>query len=153
MRTIPRLFRLMLRAFSGNEFKFLMLLFNSPKGPYHRIALSIGEIERGLSVRRPTAIATKVSLEQKGVIRSKVITDRARTIPITAYEVDEKALQSYVSLFEIRCRHCGTTTAPTYIKHPKLSTFALTVTRRIITPNLCPRKPGKENAWRIGMSS
>ncbi len=117
MRLTPRLLRLMLRAFSGNEFKFLMLLFNSPQGPYHRIRLSIGEIERGLSVRRPTAIATKASLESKGVIRSTVVTDRARAVPITAYEVDEKALKSYVSLFEIRCRHCGTTTAPTYVKH------------------------------------
>lgn len=117
MRTTPRLTRLMLRAFSGNEFKFLTLLFNSPSGPYHRIPLSIGEIERGLSVRRPTAIATKNSLEAKGVIRSKVVTDRARAIPITAYEVDENALKSFISLFEIRCRHCGTTTAATYVKH------------------------------------
>jgi hypothetical protein len=107
----------MLRAFRGNECKFLMTLFNSPQGTYRRISLSIGENERGLSVRRPTAIATKNSLEAKGVIRSKVVTDRARAIPITAYEVDEKALNHYISLFEVRCRHCGTTTAATYIKH------------------------------------
>ncbi len=59
----------------------------------------------------------KTSLEGKGVIRSKVTVDRKRAVPITGYDVDEKALKSYVALFEIRCRHCGTTTAPTYIKH------------------------------------
>ncbi len=60
MRTTPRLLRLMLRAFSGNEFKFLMLLFNSPTGPYCRIPLSIGEIERGLSVRRPLRLPPRI---------------------------------------------------------------------------------------------
>ncbi len=44
------------------------------------------------------------------------MTDRARAIPIMACEANEKAIESYISL-EIRCRHCGTTTAPTYIKH------------------------------------
>jgi hypothetical protein len=59
----------------------------------------------------------RLGRQGKGVIWSKVITDPARAIPITAYEVNEKALKAYVSLFEISCRHCGTTTAPTYIKH------------------------------------
>lgn len=49
------------------------------------------------------------------MIRSKVVTDRA--IPITSFEIDEKALTAYISLFEVRCRHCGTTNAPTYVKH------------------------------------
>jgi hypothetical protein len=43
--------------------------------------------------------------------------DSQRACPITAYKVDEKALQSYCALFEVRCRHCGTTTAPAYVKH------------------------------------
>lgn len=117
MRLTPKLTRLMLRAFSGNEFKFLMLLLTTPTGAYGQIPLSLGEIERRLSIERPTAVSTKKSLESKGVIRSKVVTDRRRAIPITAYKVDEKALQSYCTLFEVHCRHCGTTTATTFVKH------------------------------------
>lgn len=117
MRLTPKQRHLMLRAFSGNEFKFLFLLFASPRAAYRRIPLSLGEIERALMIDRKTALAAKASLEAKGVIRSKIVTDQARAIPITAYEVNEKAFQAYISLFEISCRHCGTTTAPTYVKH------------------------------------
>lgn len=34
MRLAPRILRLMLRAFPGNELKFILLLLNSPAGPY-----------------------------------------------------------------------------------------------------------------------
>ena len=117
MRMTPQLMHLMLRAFSGNELKFLLLLLNSPKGAYGRISLSLGETERRLDLERPTVLVTQSKLATKGIIRAKVATDPVRAVPITTYQVDEKKLLAYCSLFEVRCYHCGTTTATSYVKH------------------------------------
>lgn len=42
MRLTPKLVRLMLRAFSGSEVKFLFLLLSTPKAAYRRTPMSLG---------------------------------------------------------------------------------------------------------------
>ncbi len=75
MRLSRKIKRQMLRAFSGNEYKFLSLLMETPAGTYGRILLSLGEIERSLDLDRVTVLSTQKALARKQVIRHKTVTD------------------------------------------------------------------------------
>ncbi len=119
MRLSGKTKRQMLHAFSGNEYKFLNLLLGTAPGAYGRILLSLGEIERSLDLDRVTVVTTQKSLARKGVIRHKTVTDRSRAVPITAYSIEQRQLENYCSLFEIRCFHCGATKSSYFVEHHK----------------------------------